>query len=148
MKQQINELKVNGIEYIPKDTKFTPIDKNEIEVAGERWIRKDSILKNAKLTNNLNGMPYRMVRTQSAGVFMGYIKSRKGKEVELLKARRIWYWTGAASLSQLSQEGTSKPQQCKFPCEVENVILTEVIEMCSITEKAKLILDSVPIWKQ
>lgn len=96
----------------------------------------------------LDGMPFCMVRTDSAGVFFGYIKSRNGKEVEMLKARRVWSWEGAASLSQLSQEGTSAPDKCKFPVEVEKIILTEVIEIDYISEKASIILKSVPIWKK
>ena len=58
---------------------------------------------------------YCMVRTYSAGVFAGTLKSRDGKEVVLNDARRIWFWDGAASLSQLATEGTTKPQNCKFP---------------------------------
>ena len=91
-------------------------------------------------------LEYMMVRTDSAGVFAGYLKSRNGKEVELINARRIWYWEGAASLSQLAQEGTSNPQECKFPCEVDYVLLTEAIEILSITEKAKKSISEVPVW--
>jgi hypothetical protein len=58
---------------------------------------------------------YVIVRTYSAGVFAGTLRERNGKEVTLHNARRIWYWAGAASLSQLAQSGTSKPNQCKFP---------------------------------
>ena len=42
-------------------------------------------------------VPYVMVRTQSAGVFAGYLEDQKGKQVTLTKVRRIWYWEGAAS---------------------------------------------------
>ena len=60
--------------------------------------------------------PYVIVRTQSAGVFAGNLKSRDGKEVVLTDARRLWYWAGAASLSQLAVSGTSRPGDfCKFP---------------------------------
>ena len=41
-------------------------------------------------------LPYVMVRTYSAGVFAGELVSRKGQEVILKNARRIWYWAGAA----------------------------------------------------
>ena len=91
---------------------------------------------------------YVMVRTYSAGVFAGTIVSRKGKEIELKNARRIWRWTGAASLSQLSQEGTSNPKECKFPCEVKNVLLTEVIEILNVTLKAQKNIKAVPVWSE
>ena len=91
---------------------------------------------------------YCMVRTYSAGVFAGTIVSREGKEVILKDARRIWYWDGAASLSQLATTGTSKPQNCKFPIPVESVLLTEVIEIIPITPKAKKSIEAVPIWER
>ena len=89
-----------------------------------------------------------MVRTYSAGVFAGTIKERNGKEATLTNARRIWYWDGAASLSQLAQSGTSKPENCKLPEPVDEVLLTEVIEIIPITDKAKASIDGVAIWKK
>ena len=91
---------------------------------------------------------YCMVRTYSAGVFAGTIESRNGKEVVLSNARRIWYWDGAASLSQLATSGTSKPNNCKFPEPVPEVMLTEAVEIIPITNVAKALIESVPIWKK
>lgn len=64
---------------------------------------------------------YVIVRTQSAGVFAGYLESQKGQEVVLTHARRLWYWEGAASLSQMAETGTSNPKSCKFPISVSRV---------------------------
>ena len=119
-KQKINELEINGIIYVPKDEQSKP-------AKGE--------------------FPIYMVRTYSAGVFYGQLKSREGKEVTLLNARRVWYWDGASSLSQLAQSGTSKPNSCKFPEPVTEVILTEVVELIPVTETALESLNSVSIWK-
>lgn len=58
---------------------------------------------------------YCMVRTYSAGVFAGTLAERKGKEARLTDARRIWYWRGAASLSELATKGPATPKECKFP---------------------------------
>ena len=91
--------------------------------------------------------PYVIVRTYSAGVFAGYIESRKGQEVVMSKARRLWYWNGAASLSQLAIDGVSRPTDCKFPEEVDRVELLQAIEILSVTEKAKASIASVPVWK-
>ena len=90
--------------------------------------------------------PYVIVRTYSAGVFAGYLYKKDGKEVILKKARRIWSWQGAASLSQLATDGTSRPENCKFPCEVEAVCLLEAIEILFVTKKAKLSIAKVPTW--
>jgi hypothetical protein len=92
-------------------------------------------------------MKYVIVRTYSAGVFAGYLKSRKGKEVVLIAVRRLWYWSGAASLSQLAMEGVKNPNECKFPCEVEEITLTEAIEIISVSKEAEKNIKNVPIWK-
>ena len=99
-------------------------------------------------TKSVIGLKYVIVRTYSAGVFAGYLKERNGQEAVILKARRLWYWKGAASLSQLAMEGVKYPKECKFPCEVDRVELTQVIEVLDVTQSAKDSIDSVPIWEK
>ena len=89
-----------------------------------------------------------MVRTYSAGVFAGTLMERDGREVLVQDARRIWHWVGAASLSQLAQSGTSNPDGCKFPQAVEEVLLTEAVEIIPITKEAGATIDAVPVWKE
>ncbi len=112
---------------------------NEIIVNGEVYIKKQSDLD----------LIYAMVRTEKAGVFAGYIESYEPNNVINLKqARRIWYWDGAASLSQLAMDGTSKPDECKFPCEVDAIKLFGVIEVIPMTDKAKKSIASVNVWAE
>ena len=91
---------------------------------------------------------YCMVRTYSAGVFAGTIQSRDGEEVVLTNARRIWYWKGAASLSELATRGTSAPKQCKFPAPVAEVLLRGMIEIIPITDDAAASIAKVPEWSE
>ncbi len=91
---------------------------------------------------------YKIVRTYSSGVFAGNIESRNGQEVVMTNVRRLWYWDGAASLSQLAMEGTSKPENCKFPCKVNRTTLLQCIEILDVTEKAKESIEGVKIWKK
>ena len=93
-------------------------------------------------------MQYKIVRTYSAGVFAGYVESRNGQEVIMRNARRLWYWDGAASLSQLAMEGTKKPKNCKFPCVVDKIELLQVIEILDVTDLAKKSIEDVPVWAQ
>ncbi len=90
-----------------------------------------------------------IVRTYSAGVFAGHIysKSKDGKHVVLKNAIRLWYWKGAASLSQLAMEGVKTPAECKFAVPVDAVELTEVIEIIPCSDKAAKIIQGVPSWK-
>jgi len=90
---------------------------------------------------------YVVCRTYSAGVFAGELVARKGKEIELRNARRLWYWAGAASLSQLSQEGVTEPNKCKFPRIVPRVVLTECIELLPLSDVARKSISEVPVWE-
>lgn len=92
--------------------------------------------------------PYVIVRTYSAGVFAGILESRKGREVVLSDARRIWYWDGAATLSQLAMEGTKAPNNCKFPQAVDRVELLEAVEILNTTEDAEKSIREVPVWRK
>lgn len=91
---------------------------------------------------------YVIVRTYSAGVFAGNLKSRKGQEVVLNNARRIYYWSGAATLSQLAEEGTKDPSDCKFPMEVKEIELLQAIEIITVSKKAEKSIKDVPVWKK
>jgi hypothetical protein len=89
----------------------------------------------------------KIVRANGAGVFFGEIKEKDGNSVVMTNARRLWFWEGAASLSQLAQEGPSIPNRCKFPCAVDEIEIFNVIEILSVTERAAKIIDSVKVWK-
>lgn len=96
----------------------------------------------------MNSTQYVIVRTYSAGVFAGYLLERNGKEGVMKDARRLWYWSGASSLSELAVKGVSRPGSCKFPVTVSRIELTEIIEVLECTEAARESIESVPIWSQ
>jgi hypothetical protein len=89
---------------------------------------------------------YVIVRTYSAGCFAGELVSEKGREVVLNKARRLWYWKGSASLSQLATTGTSAPSECQFPAPVDGQKVYEAIEMLPVTEAGRKSIEGVPVW--
>ena len=115
-----------------------------ITIDGQEYVRKDASMQPAV---PVDGMNYVIVRTYSAGVFAGYLAKINGKEATIKMARRIFYWDGAASISQMAMEGVSKPKNCKFPCEVSSLDVTEVIEVLQCTEKARLSIKGVKIWQ-
>jgi hypothetical protein len=122
MNADVKEIQINGITYVPK------IDQ-------------------LQTATKFDGLEYVIIRTYSAGVFAGYLVKRDGKESTLRKVRRLWYWDGAASLSQLAVDGVSKPQNCKFAVEVDSITVTETIEIILCTEKARLNIQGVISWK-
>lgn len=88
-----------------------------------------------------------IIRCDRAGVFYAEVAKREGQEAELRNARRLWYWVGAASLSQLAMEGVKAPSQCRFTVTVPSMTVTDVIELIPCTEAAAANIEAVPVWK-
>lgn len=118
--------------------------KDTITIDGVEYIRAD--LANVKALP-LDGMPYVIVRADRAGVFAGYLAERNGSEATLRQVRRLWYWDGASSLSQLAVDGLSKPDNCKFSVLVPEQTVLGVIEVIHATEKARKSVQGVKEWK-
>lgn len=89
-----------------------------------------------------------IIRADRAGVFFGEIDERRGSEVDMTNCRRLWYWDGAASLSQLATEGTSSPKNCKFTVTVPAITILGVIEVIPCSDIAVKSIESVAIWKK
>lgn len=87
-----------------------------------------------------------IIRGDRSGVFFGEIKKREGREITLKNARRIWYWDGAASISQLAQMGTVRPENCKFCVAVDEIVVLDAIEIDKCTEEAIKSIEGVPAW--
>lgn len=92
-----------------------------------------------------------IIRASRAGVFFGTLKEKRetlaGVEVTLEDSRRLWYWAGAASLSQLATEGTKNPSQCKFTVTVKEHMVMQVIEIIPCTDEAIKSIESVRVWR-
>lgn len=127
MEQKINEIEINGIKYIPKD-------HANIQVI------------------DTNGLKAVLVRSYAAGVHYGYLKSKvselNGVNVVLVNTRRIWYWNGANSISQIALEGVKKPDECKISVIIPENEIINCVEIIPLTEKALESLNKVPIWRK
>ena len=88
-----------------------------------------------------------IIRGDRSGVEFGTLVAQNGREVTLHNARRIWYWDGAASLSQLAMEGTARPSECKFTVVVNSITVLDVIEIIPCTDKAIKSIEGVKEWK-
>ena len=90
---------------------------------------------------------YYIIRTEQAGVFFGHFKERTGNEVTMTDVRRLWYWDGAASLSQMAVDGVSRPRDCKFTVTVPEMTILGVIEIIPCTDKAMDSILGVKEWR-
>lgn len=93
-----------------------------------------------------------IIRSYGAGVFIGYVAEKKaelnGVNIVLKQAKRIHYWDGACSLTQLALEGTKSPDQCRITKPVESQFIANVIEIIPVTKKASKNIDEVKIWEK
>lgn len=88
-----------------------------------------------------------IVRGDRSGVFFGTLVAKEGTEVKLKNCRRLWYWDGAASISQIAVEGVAKPENCKFTVTVDEIVILDAIEIISCTDVAVNSIKGVSIWK-
>lgn len=89
-----------------------------------------------------------IVRGDRSGVFFGVLAEHSGSQVTLTNCRRIWYWDGAASISQLAFDGTCKPDNCKFTVTVPELTLLDAIEIIPCSDKAIKSIECVKVWKR
>lgn len=88
-----------------------------------------------------------IVRADRAGVFYGTLAEKEGNEVRLTNCRRLWYWSGAASISQIALEGVKRPELCNFTVTVADIVIAGVIEIIPATEAAQKNIEAVKVWK-
>ena len=90
-----------------------------------------------------------IIRSNGAGVFFGTLDEVKEKNcVVMSNVRRIHYWEGAASLSQLAVDGVSRPEKCRFSVTVPQCAVTGVLEIIPCTDKAIENIENVHVWKK
>lgn len=88
-----------------------------------------------------------IIRGDRSGVFFGTLTSKSGQEVELSNCRRLWFWDGAASISQLAVTGPKVPENCKFTISVERIVILDAIEIIECTQEAIESIEGVREWK-
>ena len=90
---------------------------------------------------------YVIVRGDRSGVFAGTLVSNEGQRVVLKDCRRLWYWEGAASISQIARDGVTRPNSCKFTVTVESIAILDAIEIIPTTAVAEVSVKAVREWK-
>ena len=89
-----------------------------------------------------------IIRGNRSGVFFGTLAEKNGREVKLTNCRRLWYWDGAASISQLAVNGTTAADNCKFTVTVPEIVITDVIEIIPCLDAAIKSIEGVREWKK
>ena len=116
----------------------------EITIDGKVYVPKGS---ENQLAENVDGMPFVLIRGYGSGVQFGYLKSRNGCEVELINSRRIWSWNGATETNQIDVSGIDNGSS-KVTLAVPHKIVTDAIEIMTLTKEAAKNLSNTTIWKK
>ena len=94
---------------------------------------------------------YVIVRCNNAGVHAGYLSKMDGAHVVLTDARRIWYWQGAASLSEIAVYGLNpaKSAGSKIAAKVSRLTLrdSDVCEVIVCSDAGRLSAEDAAEWR-
>lgn len=95
-------------------------------------------------------LPFVIVRAKDAGVHAGGLVNRDTQGYVVLRnARRIWFWSGAASLSELAVYGAANPKDCRFGAKIERqeIRLTDVCEIIHCQLEGQVMIERQPEWR-
>jgi len=116
-----------------------------IMIDDQKYVRADVVT----MAEPLDGLKYCVIRTYSAGVHIGYVKEfgeKHPQHAKLLKSRRLHYWSGACSLSQVAMDGVASDS--RIAMEIPEIDLTDVIEVIPCSEKAAEFFKGAKAWKK
>lgn len=120
-----------------------------IMIDDQKYVRADSV---ASPADKVDGLQYCVIRSYGAGVFCGYVKEKlaeaNGVNVELVNSRRIYYWSGACSLSQLAVDGLKDIGNSKIAMVVPVQTVANVIEIIPMSKQAAKQIQGAEVWKK
>ena len=119
------------------------LEKTTIVIDGVEYVRRDSVT----CAVEINPDNIVLVRTYTAGVHFGTLKSRNGKEVLLANARRLFSWAGACSLSQIAIDGVDY-ENSKISVVIPEITLTEAIEIIPMEKNTANKMMGAVAWKK
>lgn len=89
-----------------------------------------------------------LIRSYSSGIHFGTIEQAEPLQdrliVQLANSRRIHYWNGACSCSQIAEDGIGDG---RVALSLPNLVVADVIEIIPLSERATSNLESQAIWK-
>ena len=93
-------------------------------------------------------LEYCVVRGDRSGVFAGEVESKNGQDIILRNVRRLWYWNGACSISEIAKYGVKYPDDCKFTVTLDKIEILDAIEIIPCTKEAENCIKGVKEWKK
>lgn len=89
-----------------------------------------------------------IVRGSQCGVHYGRVVAITRDTIRLEGAIRIFYWDGAASLSELAEYGPAKPNECRFGVRVKVTLrIADICEFIAVSDEGARSIEAVPSWR-
>ncbi len=89
-----------------------------------------------------------LIRSYSSGIHFGTLEQAEPLEdrliTQLANSRRIHYWEGACSCSQIAQGGIGSG---RVAVTLPTLVVADVIEIIPLSERATSNLESQAVWK-
>jgi hypothetical protein len=119
------------------------VNMDEIDFNGETYVKKSSV----KEQEPVDLSEIVLIRTYSAGVHFGTLKEhdRANQVVVLTNAKRLHYWDGSCSLSQVAVSGVGKGS--RISVSVPEITLARAIEIIPMSKEAATQMMEAKEWK-
>ena len=88
-----------------------------------------------------------LVRSRDAGVHAGYLVRQTDTQVELRDSRRIWSWSGAATLSELAVYGAKNGSKCRFGVKLPKLSIANWCEVIACQLAGQVMIEEQPEWR-
>lgn len=104
-----------------------------------------TLLKSIKMTN-LIGKKI-IARIDRAGVFHGTLAAKDAEITTMTDVRRIYYWKGALSVTDMSVTGVKAGSKITLPAKRVEFETGRIVELIECTDEASKSIESIKPWK-
>lgn len=88
-----------------------------------------------------------IARIDRAGVFHGTLAAKDAETTTMTDVRRIYYWRGALSVTDMSVTGVKAGSKVTVPAKRVEFETTKVVELIECTDEASKSIESIEPWK-
>lgn len=88
-----------------------------------------------------------IARIDRAGVFHGTLYNKDGETTTMTDVRRIYYWQGALSVTDMSVTGVTSGSKISLPAKRVEFETAKVIELIECTDEASKSIEEIEPWK-
>lgn len=87
-----------------------------------------------------------IARIDRAGVFHGILTAKDAETTTMSDVRRIYYWRGALSVTDMSVTGVAEGSKVTVPAKCVEFETAKVIELIECSAEASKSIESIKSW--